>query len=115
MLDPAFDYDPSTPENNKNYRVYERVATTSGYYYYQKDQPLYFWPYAADDDNLITRVQTIKNDHIHKEYNTGFTCYKYVSIDAEKGIIHLNADIKTRFLKETLKDKIHLNLVTKQS
>ena len=70
------------PDNN--YTVYERVSETSGDYYSDTKQPPFFWPYAENknDSNLIKISIPIHEIKYYNSYDTGYTAYKYVAIDA---------------------------------
>ncbi len=68
----------------ENYIVYERVSETDGNYYLEDGQPPYFWPYATAA-NVIKVDIPVHQINYYKAYDTGYTAYKYVAIDAKTG------------------------------
>jgi len=77
--DPQYQLDP-----NNNYTVYERITATETDYQKVKDgEAQYFWPYS--NGTTLSRRLTIRNASVYKAYDTGYTGYKYVAIDAETG------------------------------
>ncbi len=80
--DKCFDNRKLDPD--KNYIVYERVSETSGNYFLEAGQPPFFWPYAKDANAIKINVTVHKVDS-YESYNTGYSAYKYVAIDAMAG------------------------------
>lgn len=68
----------------ENYIVYERVSETAGNYYLENGQPPYFWPYATAANAIKVEVP-VHQINYYKAYDTGYTAYKYVAIDAMAG------------------------------
>lgn len=68
----------------ENYIVYERVSETAGNYYLENGQPPYFWPYATAANAIKVDVP-VHQINYYKAYDTGYTAYKYVAIDAMAG------------------------------
>ena len=67
-----------------NYIVYERVSETDGNYYLENGQPPYFWPFATADNAIKVDIP-VHQINYYKAYDTGYTAYKYVAIDAKAG------------------------------
>lgn len=67
-----------------NYTVYKRVEETDGYKYAApaNDQSLYFWPDVQTESKIEIPLYS-KN--VCNAYDTGYTGYKYVAIDAKAG------------------------------
>ncbi|MBQ1832181.1 MAG: hypothetical protein II114_00190 [Treponema sp.] len=93
-LDPAEQYivyekvglaDSSIDEGNKNNQV-GTVIDGCKYKFYQ--QPNYFWPYSDGKEftsETVDGIPIVTPQYVYKKYDTGYTGYKYVAIDAKSG------------------------------
>ena len=70
-----------------NYIVYEKVPATEGNEYNDGNplgQPPFFWPYAKDGTVVKVDIPVHEIDTYYS-YDTGYSAYKYVAIDAMAG------------------------------
>ena len=73
--------DSTISEGNKNNQV---GTVIDGYKYKFYQQPDYYWPYSSGTPATYLSEE-LPNAVVYSTYDTGYTAYKYVAIDAMAG------------------------------